>query len=177
MLCKKSIVIIKIFDFDYLIYLCVLRSPEFIYAIFTMIWNFWNFYWYFEIKLETGNSNAFSSLDKLMKYIVGKTFWNCLLQLKSKNSFFRRISLPSSFNERHRRKSHESQDCDMDKKFFRKTHERKRKRENKMKKTGKLFFVYVNESLFHLWFLFKRYIVFFSHNFCLHILLLASFIK
>ena len=38
MLRKKSIVIVKKFDFEIFTYLYVFRSPEFIYAIFTVIW-------------------------------------------------------------------------------------------------------------------------------------------
>ena len=37
-LCKESIVIVKKFDFEILIYLYVLRSPEFIYAIFGVMY-------------------------------------------------------------------------------------------------------------------------------------------
>ena len=35
---KESIVIMKKFDFEILMYLYVLRSPEFIYAIFTVMY-------------------------------------------------------------------------------------------------------------------------------------------
>ena len=37
-LCKESIVTVKKFDFEILTYLYVLRSPEFIYAIFTVMY-------------------------------------------------------------------------------------------------------------------------------------------
>ena len=37
-LCKESIVIVKKFDFEILMYLWVLRSPEFIYAIFMVMY-------------------------------------------------------------------------------------------------------------------------------------------
>ena len=37
-LCKESIVIVKEFDFEILTYLYVLRSPEFIYAIFGVMY-------------------------------------------------------------------------------------------------------------------------------------------
>ena len=37
-LCKKSIVIVKNFDFEILMYLYFLRSPEFIYAIFGVMY-------------------------------------------------------------------------------------------------------------------------------------------
>ena len=37
-LCKESIVIVKKFDFEILTYLYVLRSPEFIYAIFGVMY-------------------------------------------------------------------------------------------------------------------------------------------
>ena len=38
MLCKISVVIVKKFDFEILTYLYVLRPPEFIYAIFKVIY-------------------------------------------------------------------------------------------------------------------------------------------
>ena len=38
-LCKESIVIIKKIDFEILTRLYVLRSPEFIYVIFTVMWS------------------------------------------------------------------------------------------------------------------------------------------
>ena len=37
-LCKESIVIVKKFDVEILTYLYVLRSPEFIYAVFTVMY-------------------------------------------------------------------------------------------------------------------------------------------
>ena len=37
-LCKESIVIVKKFDFEILTHLYVLRSPEFIYAIFSVMY-------------------------------------------------------------------------------------------------------------------------------------------
>ena len=39
-LCKKNIVIVKKFDLEIFTYLYVLRSPEFIYAIFTVMYVF-----------------------------------------------------------------------------------------------------------------------------------------
>ena len=40
MLCKESIVIVKKFDFEILMYLYILRFPEFIYAIFAVMYVF-----------------------------------------------------------------------------------------------------------------------------------------
>ena len=37
-LCKESVIVMKKFDFEILTYLYVLRSPEFIYAIFTVMY-------------------------------------------------------------------------------------------------------------------------------------------
>ena len=37
-LCKESIVIVKEFDFEIFTYLCVFRSPEFLYAIFMVMY-------------------------------------------------------------------------------------------------------------------------------------------